>query len=100
MCSDQLLALDIHNNFNLKNKIIVEIIVLQISIFLDKKHLHHHILLHIWRRISQVISYGCLYSSLGWWHGEQNTLVDTCDARRLFILLISLRFLFGSHYLG
>jgi hypothetical protein len=37
--------------------------ILPISLFLYKENLHHLILLRIWGKISQVIDYGCLYSS-------------------------------------
>ena len=50
--SSQLLTLKIHSVFNLRNKIIKEIAILLISIFLHGKILHCLILLHIWHMIS------------------------------------------------
>ena len=63
ICSNQLLALKIHKNFNSRNKIAQKFAVLLRSIFLHRKTLHCIVPVHNWHRISLVISYGHLYST-------------------------------------
>jgi hypothetical protein len=65
MCLDQLLTSKLHNIFNLRNRITKKIaILLDFYLSLPGKHLHRIKLLHIWRRVSLVIGYGRLCSSV------------------------------------
>jgi hypothetical protein len=62
LCSRQLLASEIHNNFNLKKKIAKNNYSPPYFYLPTWENLHRLVNLHIWRKISSLSGYRCLYS--------------------------------------